>query len=345
MVNEVLFVGTGKSKFSALEFGEFEILGSTSVIGYDNSYDYEGDFILTARVGANAGELYRHSGKVKISDNTVFIQGDGLDFIFYILQHFDIKKLSFGTGQPLVKASELKELKILMPVSVKERNHVGTFFSTLDRHITLHQRKLDKLKSVKQAYLSEMFPAEGERVPKRRFPGFTDDWELRKLSEFVSFYNGLTYSPNDVNENGTLVLRSSNVKDGEVVVADNVYVDTEKVTSENVKVGDIVVVVRNGSKALIGKHAVIKESMPNTVIGAFMSGIRTDIPFFVNALLDTKWFEKEIEKNMGATINQITGYMFSNMEFIIPSIAEQSAIGTFFSTLDRHITLHQRKSI
>ncbi|MFZ2916236.1 MAG: restriction endonuclease subunit S, partial [Streptococcus suis] len=152
-----------------------------------------------------------------------------------------------------------------------------------------------------------------------------------------------TYSPNDVNENGTLVLRSSNVKDGEVVVADNVYVDTEKVTSENVKVGDIVVVVRNGSKALIGKHAVIKESMPNTVIGAFMSGIRTDIPFFVNALLDTKWFEKEIEKNMGATINQITGYMFSNMEFIIPSIAEQSAIGTFFSTLDRHITLHQRK--
>ncbi|HEM5060927.1 TPA: restriction endonuclease subunit S [Streptococcus suis] len=141
LVNEVLFIGTGKSKFSVLEFGKFEILGSTSVIGYDNSYDYEGDFILTARVGANAGELYRHSGKVKISDNTVFIQGDVLDFIFYILQHFDIKKLSFGTGQPLVKASELKELKILMPVSVKERNHVGTFFSTLDQHITLHQRK------------------------------------------------------------------------------------------------------------------------------------------------------------------------------------------------------------
>ncbi|WFA75845.1 restriction endonuclease subunit S [Streptococcus suis] len=157
LVNEVLFIGTGKSKFSALEFGEFEILGSTSVIGYDNSYDYEGDFILTARVGANAGELYRHSGKVKISDNTVFIQGDGLDFIFYILQHFDIKKLSFGTGQPLVKASELKELKILMPVSVKERNHVGTFFSTLDRHITLHQRKLEKLKNLKKALLNELF--------------------------------------------------------------------------------------------------------------------------------------------------------------------------------------------
>ncbi|HEM6589324.1 TPA: restriction endonuclease subunit S, partial [Streptococcus suis] len=58
--------------------------------------------------------------------------------------------------------------------SLPEQEAIGTFFSTLDRHITLHQRKLDKLKSVKQAYLSEMFPAEGERVPKRRFPGFTD---------------------------------------------------------------------------------------------------------------------------------------------------------------------------
>ena len=259
--------------------------------------------------------------------------------------HRQLLRLIQGSKVSSISKGNLQKTLVSFPKDFEEQQKIGAFFKKIDDTITLHQRKLDKLKSVKQAYLSEMFPAEGERVPKRRFPGFTDDWELRKLSEFVSFYNGLTYSPNDVNENGTLVLRSSNVKDGEVVVADNVYVDTEKVTSENVKVGDIVVVVRNGSKALIGKHAVIKESMPNTVIGAFMSGIRTDIPFFVNALLDTKWFEKEIEKNMGATINQITGYMFSNMEFIIPSIAEQSAIGTFFSTLDRHITLHQRKSI
>ena len=257
--------------------------------------------------------------------------------------HRQLLRLIQGSKVSSISKGNLQKTLVSFPKDFEEQQKIGAFFKKIDDTITLHQRKLDKLKSVKQAYLSEMFPAEGERVPKRRFPGFTDDWELRKLSEFVSFYNGLTYSPNDVNENGTLVLRSSNVKDGEVVVADNVYVDTEKVTSENVKVGDIVVVVRNGSKALIGKHAVIKESMPNTVIGAFMSGIRTDIPFFVNALLDTKWFEKEIEKNMGATINQITGYMFSNMEFIIPSIAEQSAIGTFFSTLDRHITLHQRK--
>ena len=143
-------------------------------------------------------------------------------------------------------------------------------------------------------------------------------------------------------ETGTLVLRSSNVKNGEIVDADNVYVNDKAVTSENVHEGDIIVVVRNGSRALIGKHAQIKASMPNTVIGAFMSGMRSEHSSFVNALLDTSAFENEIAKNMGATINQITGYMFSKMEFMIPSGDEQQKIGEHFQSLDNLITLHQR---
>ena len=179
--------------------------------------------------------------------------------------------------------------------------------------------------------------------PKIRFKGYEEDWEQRKLPEFVTFFNGLTYTPDDVEETGTLVLRSSNVKNGEIVDADNVYVNDKVVTSENVQEGDIIVVVRNGSRALIGKHAQIKAPMPNTVIGAFMSGIRSEHSSFVNALLDTSAFENEIAKNMGATINQITGYMFSKMEFMIPSGEEQQKIGEYFQSFDDLITLHQRK--
>ena len=157
LIEEVSSIDTGKSKFAVSESGNYEILGSTSVIGYDDSYDYEGDFILTARVGANAGELYRHSGKVKISDNTVFIQGKQLDFVYYILQNFNIKKLSFGTGQPLVKASELKEQKIAMPVSKNERKQIGTYFYHLDHLITLHQQKCDGLKKIRKFMLQNMF--------------------------------------------------------------------------------------------------------------------------------------------------------------------------------------------
>ena len=168
-------------------------------------------------------------------------------------------------------------------------------------------------------------------------------WEQRKLDELVKFYSGLTYKPEDVTENGTLVLRSSNVKNSEIVLTDNVYVDESVVNSDNVKKDDIIVVVRNGSKALIGKHAKIRHSMPNTVIGAFMTGLRSDSPDFINALLSTEMFDKEIKMNMGATINQITGYMFANMEFMTPSFQERQAVGSFFSRLDDLITLHQRK--
>lgn len=163
------------------------------------------------------------------------------------------------------------------------------------------------------------------------------------MTEFVESFSGLTYTPNDVQENGTLVLRSSNVSNGEVVDADNVYVNPQVVNSENVKVGDIVVVVRNGSRSLIGKHAQIKAFMPNTVIGAFMTGIRSECPEFTNALLNTSRFEEEIAMNMGATINQITGYMFSKMEFKVPCLDEQKKIGEYFEKLDRLVTLHQRQ--
>ena len=140
VLNEVNSIDTGKSKFEAKESGEFEILGSTGVIGYDDSYDYEGDFLLTARVGANAGTLYRHSGKVKITDNTVFLQGNHIDFIFYLLDKFDLKKMSFGSGQPLIKASEVKSLELQMPTSNEEKEKIAEYFLNLDNLITLHQR-------------------------------------------------------------------------------------------------------------------------------------------------------------------------------------------------------------
>lgn len=153
-------IGTGKSKYKIQEQSAespYEILGSTSVIGYDKKFDYEGEFILTARVGANAGTLYHRSGQVKITDNTVFIQSKNMNFIYYLLDHFGLKRLSFGTGQPLVKASELKKLTMTIPVSDLEHKKIGGFFSNIDNLITLHQRKIEHLQEQKKALLQQMF--------------------------------------------------------------------------------------------------------------------------------------------------------------------------------------------
>ena len=246
-----------------------------------------------------------------------------------------------GRNRTLGQDRFMKSRIVLPPLD--EQKKIAEILSTQDKTIELQARKIEELKRFKKGCLEKMFPRKGQKVPEKRFPGFMDDWEQRKLTEFVEFFSGLTYTPNDVQENGTLVLRSSNVSNGEVVDADNVYVNPQVVNSENVKVGDIVVVVRNGSRSLIGKHAQIKAFMPNTVIGAFMTGIRSECPKFTNALLNTSRFEEEIAMNMGATINQITGYMFSKMEFKVPCLDEQKEIGEYFENLDNLITLHQRK--
>ena len=234
-------------------------------------------------------------------------------------------------GQWRIHESDFLKIEISVP-SVEEQRKIGAYLDQLDNLITLHQR---------QPFLHS--PPDISLIVQLTPPFYTFSWEQRKLTEFVESFSGLTYTPNDVQENGTLVLRSSNVSNGEVVDADNVYVNPQVVNSENVKVGDIVVVVRNGSRSLIGKHAQIKAFMPNTVIGAFMTGIRSECPEFTNALLNTSRFEEEIAMNMGATINQITGYMFSKMEFKVPCLDEQKKIGEYFEKLDRLITLHQRE--
>ena len=229
--------------------------------------------------------------------------------------------------------------------SLEEQQKIGEFFSELDERIELQKSKIEKMTSLKKAYLSEMFPAEGETTPKRRFKGFTGEWEAVKLGEIVEFFSGLTYSPqNVINGAGTLVLRSSNVRDGRIIDNNNVYVKNEVVNSEYIKKGDIIVVVRNGSRDLIGKHAQIKHNMTNTVIGAFMTGIRASVPNFINSLLDTHQFINQVNQNLGATINQITTGAFKEMKFIIPTdIQEQQKIGEFFSELDEIIELNEEK--
>ncbi|WP_227276735.1 restriction endonuclease subunit S [Vagococcus fluvialis] len=144
---EVESIGTGKSKFitgkkKSLE-NPYPVLGSTSVISYDAEFDNSGDFILTARVGANAGNLYTYSGNVKISDNTVYIKSKNLYFIYYLLLKFNLKQLAFGTGQPLVKSSELKQLRLMFSNGIKEQQKIGSFFKQLDDTIALQERLLN----------------------------------------------------------------------------------------------------------------------------------------------------------------------------------------------------------
>ena len=231
-----------------------------------------------------------------------------------------------------ISYDEFLTMKFIVP-RYEEQVKIANILIELDNLITLHQRKDFSMRCGYDIFL--------KMVNTQKM---ANAWEQRKLGDTIDFYSGLTYSPSDVvKDNGVFVLRSSNVREGEIVDEDNVYVRAGAVNSDNVNIGDIIVVVRNGSRSLIGKHAKIKKNMPQTVIGAFMTGLRYENSSYLNAVLNTSIFEKEIEKDLGATINQITTGAFKKMVFPFPKQHEQLQIGDFFEQIDNLITLHQRE--
>ncbi|MGL5715500.1 MAG: restriction endonuclease subunit S [Paraclostridium sp.] len=181
------------------------------------------------------------------------------------------------------------------------------------------------------------------KVPKLRFKEFSGDWESKKLGELGQSIIGLTYSPDDVVDNGVLVLRSSNIKNNKIVYTDNVFVNMkiqEKIiTREN----DILICSRNGSRGLIGKSALIDNSSANNAFGAFMTIFRADQGKFIFQLLQSQAFFKQIYQNLGATINQITSKDLNYMQFYVPLKEEQEKIASFFSLIDNKISLQREK--
>ncbi|SDM65715.1 restriction endonuclease subunit S [Kriegella aquimaris] len=312
----------------------------------------KGDIAVVVRNGSRS-LIGKHAQIKEILKNTVigaFMTGlrpkNNSDFINALLDTQTFQKeiqKNLGATINQITTGPFKKMEFFFP-NIEEQKVVGDFFKNLNKSISVSKIKLTKLKNLKKAMLVKMFPQEGATIPEIRFKGFDGEWEDSTLDNEVHFFSGLTYSPLDVDSKAdTLVLRSSNVKRDEIIDADNVYVDSSVINCTYVEVGDIVVVVRNGSRNLIGKHAQVKRAMNNTVIGAFMTGIRAKVPSFLNAMLSTLLFQKQVEENLGATINQITTGVFKNMVFKFPIENEQIKIGQYFENLDNLILNHNEQ--
>jgi type I restriction enzyme S subunit len=173
-------------------------------------------------------------------------------------------------------------------------------------------------------------------------------WPVKKLGDVGQCRIGLTYTPEDVCENGgTLVLRSSNVQNGRVVYDDNVRVSSVVPEAAKVREGDILICVRNGGRNLIGKSARIDAVAAGNAFGAFMAVFRSPWNDYVFQLLQTDEFLRQVQRTLGATINQITNADLRALEFPFPPLSEQNRIADVLRTWDDAIekleTLRVRK--
>lgn len=172
---------------------------------------------------------------------------------------------------------------------------------------------------------------------KTKLGWIPEEWEIIKFKDIGVSLIGLTYSPKDIVSSGLLVLRSSNIKDSKIVYDDNVYVNKDVPKKLLTKQNDILMCVRNGSKNLVGKSALIKKENEGHTFGAFMSILRSEYNKYLYQFLQSSYAQKQYTGATSATINQITSKDLDLLLLTFPKIKEQEQIVEILSVWDEGI--------
>ena len=259
--------------------------------------------------------------------------------------HNQLIPLMQGIKVTSISKSALRDTDIIYPESKEEQAKIGNYFQSLDRLITLHQRKCDETKQLKKFMLQKMFPENGEKNPEIRFEGFTDDWEQRKFSEGVSeIGDGLHGTPIYCEDGNVYFINGNNLVDGKIVIsaetkkvnesqqstADKSLDDTTILMSINGTIGNLA--YYSGERLMLGKSAAyIKVSeFDKRFVYAYLQAPSVQ-GYFMDSLT-------------GTTIKNLGLKAIREMIMFIPQdVDEQKRIGKFLDYLDNLITLHQRK--
>ena len=256
-------------------------------------------------------------------------------------------EVSYTSSNKLSEKFFLKE-SILVP-AILEQKKIGTYLKKIDNLITLHQRKLDQLKTLKKYFLQNMFPAKGEKVPRIRFKGFTGDWEQHKLDNLCLIIDTKHATAPITNEKTSYrMIRTDCVRNGRLLVEnmDSVTKEIYDKWSERIhlKAGDIVFT----REAPMGESAIIPDDGNSYFPGQRIVTIRSKgnvSTLFINYLIYANEFRREIRirDSAATTVANFGIPSIKNYVAQLPCVKEQRKIGKYFNQLDNIITLHQRK--
>lgn len=190
-----------------------------------------GDFIYSSNNLETGSIGFNRTGKAVISpvysifkskreqeSQFIGIMSARKDFIFKMIRF----RQGVVYGQWRIHESDFLNIDIRIP-SYEEQQSIICFFEKLNKAITLHQRKLAKLKELKQGYLQKLFPQNGSKFPQLRFAGFADAWEQRKLSDAIQLFGGNAFKSSDVSSKGVRWLKIANVGIGKILWNDCAY--------------------------------------------------------------------------------------------------------------------------
>lgn len=321
-----------------------------------NNFEVQQGDIFFTRTSETIEEIGYPSVMIDNPINTVFsgfvlrgraIENDPLvlDFKRYVFFtnafRAEMKKKSSMTTRALTSGTAIKEMLFNYPKSQVEQEKIGKTFKQLDDTIALHQQELTALKQTKQGFLQKMFPKEGEAVPEVRFPGFSGDWEQRKLEDITESYSGGTPSAGNKSYYGGNIpfIRSAeiNSESTELFITEDGFNNS---SAKMVEEGDILY-------ALYG--ATSGEVSISKMHGAINQAILAIKPVFSDdSYLITQWLKKQkkiiVNTYLQGGQGNLSGSIVKNLIITLPSSKdEQVKIGNFFKQLDDTIDLHQRE--
>lgn len=322
-----------------LDIGKYRVLR----VGNFNTNDkwYYSDLELEADKYANPGDLlylwatsfgpeiwneekviyHYHIWKLEIIDKS--IDKEYL-YTWLLTDKERIRQNTNGSTMVHVTKGNMEERRFEFPSDIIEQQKIGSFFRQLDDTITLHQQELTTLKQTKQGFLQKMFPKEGEKVPEVRFPGFTGDWEQRKLGGEAAILAGGDIDKMKLKGSGTYpVLANALTNDGIVGYYDEDYrIEAPAVTVTGR--GDV-------------GHAKARKTNFTPVVRLLAVKSEHDVDFLENAINE----HKVLVESTG--VPQLTSPQLGSYKIFFPRYEEEKRIGSFFKQLDDTITLHQRE--
>lgn len=328
--------------------GPYPLYGSTGIIGTTDKPYHEGPMLLVARVGANAGFLQLVNEKCGVSDNTLIVKPKDPvtdNYLFQYFKFFNLNRFIYGSGQPLITGGMLKKMPVRYGLK-EERETLIDYFTTLDSQISASTSRLASLKQMKAASLQAMFPQEGETVPKIRFKGFEGEWRTCPLYHFAK---------KRTEKNTKMLYNITLTNSAEFGIIDQRnFFDHEISNSENingyyvVRDHDFVYNPRISSSAPVGPINQNKLGYTGVMSPLYLvfeiNGINRD---FLEIFFHTTLWHKYMfdNGNTGARFDRLAISDEDFMKMPIPDIdfGEQQAIASYFTSLDRQISLQSQR--
>lgn len=348
-VKDVCEISTGKSNTQdRIEDGIYPFYVRSPIIERSNRYLYDEEAVLTVGDGVGTGKVYHYvNGKYDLHQRVyrMFDFKNGA-LAKYFYHHFSnhfydrVMAMTAKTSVDSVRYEMISEMDIEMP-SEKEQAKIIDYLDKLDKLITLHQRKFEKLQNVKKAMLEKMFPKNGSNVPEIRFAGFTDAWGQRKLGDLAEVYDGTHQTPK-YTDSGIMFLSVENIKtlQSEKYISEEAFKNEFKVFPEK---GDVLM-TRIGD---IGTANVFDQNEPTAyyVSLALLKCKELD-PYFLKESIYSETVKKDLwHRTLHIAFpKKINKNEIEKVQIPCPkSRLEQEQIGVFFRNLNNLIALHQRK--